>query len=88
MKRSILWIFAACLLLLALTIVGCARHPNEKELKALEEQKQAAAAAETKSADCAKEKADMETQLAANKQKLEQMKQEKVAVEKRLAEWK
>jgi cytochrome c biogenesis protein ResB len=88
MKRSILWIFAAVLLLLAFTIVGCSRHPNENELKALEEQKQAAAAAEAKSVDCDQEKAAMEKQLAASKQKVEEMKKEKVAVEKRLAEWK
>jgi len=88
MKKTIFTIFAVCLLLVAFIIVGCARHPNENELKALEEQKQAVAAAETKASDCTAEKAAMEKQLTEAKQKADGMKQEKVAVEKRLAEWK
>ncbi|MBN2357583.1 hypothetical protein JXO59_15825 [candidate division KSB1 bacterium] len=87
MKRSIFLVFAVCLLLLAFMIVGCSRHPNEQELKALEEQKQAAVAAETKATDCGNEKAALENQLAETTRKAEEMKQEKVAVEKRLAEW-
>jgi septal ring factor EnvC (AmiA/AmiB activator) len=87
-SRWILRVTAVCLLLVAFVLVtGCHRHPNEKELKALEESKQAAMAAETKAADCAKEKASLEQQLAQQKQKVESLKQEKATVEKRLAEW-
>ena len=61
MKSTSRWITriaAVCLLLFVFVLVaGCHNHPNEKELKALEEAKQAALAAETKAADCAKEKA-------------------------------
>lgn len=88
MRKSILRVFAVCLLLVAFMIVGCSRHPNEKELKALEEQKQAALAAEAKAADCSKEKAALEKQLADLTKKIDELKQEKVTVEKRLAEWK
>jgi PBP1b-binding outer membrane lipoprotein LpoB len=88
MNNLMLRVFAVCLLLLAFLIVGCSRHPNEQELKALEEQKQAAAAAEVKATDCGNEKAAMEKQLAEKTKKAEEMKQEKVEVEKRLAEWK
>ncbi len=91
MKSTSRWIpriAAVCLLLFAFVLVaGCHNHPNEKELKALEEAKQAALAAETKAADCAKEKASLEQQLAQQKQKVESLKQEKAAVAKRLSEW-
>jgi septal ring factor EnvC (AmiA/AmiB activator) len=87
-SRLILRIAAVCLLLVAFVLVaGCSRHPNEQELKALEETEQAALAAEGKAADCAKEKASLEQQLAEKKQKVEKMTQEKATVEKRLAEW-
>lgn len=72
-------------LMVSLVIVGCSRGPNEKQLKALEDTKAAALAAEQKASDCNSEKAKLEKQLAEQKQKLEAMKQEKVAVEKRLA---
>lgn len=89
MKKSILRIFAVCLLFLAFVIIaGCARHPSENEMKALEEQKQAVSAAEDKSNNCVNEKATLERQLAEEKQKVDVMKQEKVAVDKRLADWK
>jgi len=87
-SRWILRVATVCMLLAAFVlVVGCHNHPNAKELKALEEAKQAALAAETKAADCAKEKAGLEQQLAQQKQKVESLKQEKAAVEKRLAEW-
>lgn len=66
-------------------VVGCSRGPNAKQLKALEDQRAATLAAEQKASDCAGEKAKIEKQLAEQKQKLEAMKQEKVAVQKRLA---
>ncbi len=74
-------------LLVALVIVECSKHPNEKQLKALEDAKAAALSAETKAADCSSEKAKLQAQLAEAKQKLETMKQEKVDVAKRLAAW-
>jgi len=74
-------------LLVTLVIVGCSRGPNEKQLKALEDTKAAALAAEQKASDCAGEKASLEKALAQQKQKLEAMKQEKVDVTKRLAAW-
>ena len=91
MKSTSRWIpriAAICLLLFAFVLVaGCHNHPNEKELKALEEAKQAALSAEAKAADCAKEKASLEQQLTQQKQKVESLKQEKAAVEKRLSAW-
>ncbi len=91
MKSTSRWIpriAAVCLLLFAFVLVaGCRNHPNKKELKALEEAKQAALSAESKAADCAKEKASLEQQLAQQKQKVESLKQEKAAVEKRLSAW-
>ncbi len=88
MKKSIFRVIAVCLLLVAFLIVGCSRHPNEQELKALEEQKKAAEAAEAKATDCGNEKAALEKQLAERTKKIDELKQEKEVVQKRLAEWK
>ncbi len=87
-SRWVLRIALVCLLLVAFMLAaGCSRHPNEKELKALEETKQAALAAETKAADCTKEKASLEQQLVDQNQKVDKMKLEKATVEKRLTDW-
>lgn len=82
--RNVLILSMAAMLLLVFTMTGCSRGPNENELKLLEETKAAALSAESKQADCGNQKSDLEKQLAANKQKLEEMKQEKVEVSKRL----
>jgi len=77
-------IFAAIFgMLLSFVLVGCG-GPNEKQLQALEETKAAAASAESSQADCEAEKSDLQGQLASKKQKLEEVKQEKIDVSARL----
>jgi hypothetical protein len=65
-------------------IIGCTKHPNEKQLTALEETKNAALSAEAKQSTCENDKRSLQSQLAEKKQKLESMKQEKIAVNNRL----
>jgi hypothetical protein len=68
----------------SLFLIGCTKHPNEKQLKALEETKNAAIAAEAKQSTCGNDQKSLQSQLADKKQKLEAMKQEKIAVNNRL----
>jgi len=75
------------MLFVALTLVACHRGPNQKELTALEETKQAALASQEKASNCQTEKASLENQVAQQKQKLDQMKQEKQLVSQRLEEF-
>lgn len=65
-------------------MIGCTKHPNEKQLASLEETKNAALAAEAKQSTCDNDKRSLQNQLADKKQKLEAMKQEKIAVNNRL----
>jgi septal ring factor EnvC (AmiA/AmiB activator) len=71
----------------SLTILGCARHPNEQELQALAQAQQAANAAEQALRDCNNEKASLENQLSQKKRDLQQAEDEKQAVSARLANW-
>jgi len=83
--RVIAVLSAVVMLMVAFVITGCSRHPNEEQLRQLEETKQAALAGEESQAACANEKAELEKQLAGSEQKLENMKQEKESVSNRLS---
>jgi septal ring factor EnvC (AmiA/AmiB activator) len=83
--RVIAVLSVVVMLLFAFMMTGCSRHPNEEQLRQLEETKQAAMANEDQQAACANEKAELEKQLAESKQKLEKMKQEKESVNDRLS---
>ena len=83
--RVIAVLSAVIMLLFVFLMTGCSNRPNEEQLRQLEETRQAAMAGETSQAACAEEKADLENQLAASKQKLEDMQQEKESVSNRLS---
>jgi len=83
--RVIAILSAVVMLMVTFVITGCSRHPNEEQLRQLEETKQAALAGEESQAACANEKAELEKQLAESKQKLEKMEQEKESVSNRLS---
>ena len=77
---------AIAVLLVMFALTGCSNKPNEEELKALEEVKAAALAAEDAQAKCESEKSDLESTLADKKQTLNEMKEEKEVVTERLEE--
>lgn len=83
--RVIAALSVVVMLLFAFMMTGCSRHPNEEQLRQLEETQQAVLASEESQAACANEKAELEKQLAESKQKLENMKQEKESVSNRLS---
>ena len=66
---------------------GCSRHPNEEQIRAMEEARSAALAAEQKLADKRQECNQLENQLADKKKELEAVKQEREDIKKRLASW-
>ena len=82
--RAFVTVLVVASLLLSFFILGCTRHANEKQLKALEETKSAALAAEAQQATCDRDKRSLQSQLAETKQKLEAMQQEKTTVSNRL----
>lgn len=68
----------------SISMIGCSRHPNEKQLQALEETKQAALSAEAQLEQKRQEKADVENQLAQKKRELDKAQSEKANIDKRL----
>jgi len=84
MVRAFVALLVIATFLVSFFMLGCTKHPNEKQLKALDETKSAALAAEAKQATCDKDKLSYQSQLAQKKQALEAMKQEKTAVTNRL----
>lgn len=66
---------------------GCTSHPNDEQIRVMEETRSAALAAEQKLADKRQECAQLESQLAAKKRELDKVKQEREDVKRRLAQW-
>lgn len=66
---------------------GCSRHPNEEQIRVMEEVRSAALAAEQKLADKRQECNDLENQLAQKKKELDAAKQEREDIKQRLANW-
>lgn len=67
-------------------LASCASHPDEDQIKALEETKAAALSAEQTLAQKKQERSDLEAKLATKKAELEKVKKEKELVLQRLAE--
>jgi len=70
----------------SLGMVACTKHPNEKQLQALEEQKKAALAAEELLAQKRKERDDLQRQVEQRKADLAKAQQEKSTVSARLSQ--
>ncbi len=77
-------IFSLSLLL----ATGCSRHPNDEQIRAMEEARSACLAAEQKLNDVQKENGSLEAQLQTKKSELDKAQKEKAHVEQGLANWK
>ncbi|RMH89399.1 MAG: hypothetical protein D6681_14555 [Calditrichaeota bacterium] len=66
---------------------GCTRHPNEKQIREMEETRQAALSAEQKLEELRSQRKQLEDEVARKKQEKQRLDQEKAAVEQRLQNW-
>jgi len=71
-------------LMIAGLIASCTSHPDEEQIKVLEETKSAALAAEKTLADKKQERSSLEAKCEAKKAELEKVKKEKELVMKKL----
>lgn len=78
-RKLLSWIAVLCFMA-SISMIGCSRHPNEKQLQALEETKQAALSAEAQLEQKRQEKANLENQLAQKKRDLEKAQSEKANI--------
>jgi septal ring factor EnvC (AmiA/AmiB activator) len=76
--------FIVSALVIGSLMVGCTSHPDEEQIKTLEETKSAALSAEKTLADKKKERADLEKQVEAKKAELAKVKAEKERVQQKL----
>ncbi|MFQ5863701.1 MAG: hypothetical protein ACE5IW_00570 [bacterium] len=68
------------------SFVGCTKHPNAEQLQALEEQKNAALAAENTLEERRREKSRVESELNRTKQELQDTKAELEEVKTRVGQ--
>ncbi|MEJ2048650.1 MAG: hypothetical protein P8Y60_02185 [Calditrichota bacterium] len=66
---------------------GCSRHPNQEQIRVLEEARSACLAAEQKLNDTQKQRADLESQLQSKKAELDNAVKEKEMVQQGVANW-
>jgi outer membrane PBP1 activator LpoA protein len=69
-----------------LALTACSKHPSEEQLRALEETKKAALAAEDLLAQKRQERDNLQRQLDAKKAELQKAQSEKTAVSGRLGQ--
>ena len=83
MVGKMVGVVATSLVLVSLLLVsGCARHPSEKELGVLEQQRKAAESAEKTLAAKKGQKAELERQVAQKKAELKRLEEKRDAVKK------
>ena len=66
---------------------GCTKHPNEEQIRVMEETRTAALSAEQKLEEMKKQCDDLEKELAQKQQEAQKAKDQKAAVEQRLQSW-
>ena len=66
---------------------GCTKHPNEEQIRVMEETRTAALSAEQKLEDMKKQCDDLEKELAQKQEQAQKAKDQKAAVEQRLQGW-
>ena len=84
---SISLILIALFMLSTFSFMGCTKHPNAEQLQALEEQKNAALAAEQTLEERRREKSRLESELNQKRKELQAAKDELELVKQRLAEF-
>jgi len=75
--RSLILLATVCMFAAGVTLTGCSRTPNEKQMQALEESKAAVTAADEKVAQLEKENAELKAKLAEKQAELKSVQAEK-----------
>jgi septal ring factor EnvC (AmiA/AmiB activator) len=78
--RSFVLLLSVSVFTAGVMLTGCSRHPNEKQMKALEESTAAVAASEDKVAQLEKENAELKAKLAEKQQELKNVQAEKAKI--------
>ncbi len=84
--KAVLLFLVGLFVVSTFSFVGCTKHPNAQQLQALEEQKNAALAAESTLEERCREKSRLESQLNQKRKELQDAKTELEAVKQRLGQ--
>ncbi len=85
-SKVVSFIVIALFVMSFFSLMGCTKHPNAEQLQALDEQKNAALAAENTLEDKRREKSKVESELNQKRKELQDTKNELEQVKKRLAQ--
>lgn len=66
---------------------SCTKHPNEEQIRVMEETRSAALSAEQKLEDMKRQCSDLEKELAQKQQRAQKAKDQKTAVGQRVQDW-
>jgi flagellar biosynthesis/type III secretory pathway M-ring protein FliF/YscJ len=86
LTKAVLLFIAMLFVVSTFSLVGCTSRPNAQQLQALEEQKNAALAAENTLEERRREKSRLESQLNQKRKELQDAKTELEEVKKRLGQ--
>lgn len=86
LTKTVLLFVVALFVVSTFSFVGCTKHPNAEQMQALEEQKNAALAAENTQEERCRERSQLESQLNQKRQELQDAKTELEEVKKRLGQ--
>lgn len=67
--------------------MSCTKHPNEQQIRKMEETRAAALSAEQKLEELKQQRRGLEDQLSAKKKELQTVKDDKAATQDRVANW-
>lgn len=84
LKKAIFVLAVGAALMLSFS---CTKHPNEEQIRAMEETRSAALSAEQKVEDQRQQCNKLESDLAKKQQEVQKAKDEKAAVQQRLQTW-
>ncbi|MFZ0389294.1 MAG: hypothetical protein WAN36_02460 [Calditrichia bacterium] len=86
-KKFVSLLFIAAFSLSLLLSTGCSRHPNDEQIRAMEEARSACLSAEQKLKDLQQQRSQLENDLSQKKAELEELQGEKEKVQQGLDNW-
>ncbi len=85
-RKAVSLVIISIFALSFMSLMGCTKHPNTEQLQTLEEQKQAALAAEQQLEEKKREKSRLESDLERKRKELADAKKELEEVKRRLGQ--
>ncbi|RMF61061.1 MAG: hypothetical protein D6748_02620 [Calditrichaeota bacterium] len=87
LKQIQKWLVTSALVATLVFSFGCASHPNDEQIRQMEETRSAALSAEQRLEELTKQRQQLEGELSQKQQEAQNCEDEKAEVQKRLENW-